>query len=221
MPQAGAESVTKMYLENFSEQSKALMILAHGAGAPMDSPFMEDFTKRLVGKGISVVRFEFPYMGERRTLNRKRPPDRQPVLLECWRQMVSRYAHVQPLFIGGKSMGGRMATILAAEDLPIKGVVALAYPFHPPGKPDRLRIDHLGQMRCPALVVQGERDPFGRPEEVAYYELPSFLQVQWIPQGDHDLQPPKRSGLSYGENLDLAVASVNGFVDRCIAGESE
>src|SRR5690606_41681471 len=110
-----------MYLENFSEQSKALMILAHGAGAPMDSPFMEDFTKRLVGKGISVVRFEFPYMGERRTLNRKRPPDRQPVLLECWRQMVSRYAHVQPLFIGGKSMGGRMATILAAEDLPIKG----------------------------------------------------------------------------------------------------
>jgi len=205
-----------MYLENFSQNPKALILLAHGAGAPMDSPFMEEFARRLARVGVSVVRFEFPYMQERRTLGRKRPPDRQPVLLECWREAVSRYAHAQPLFIGGKSMGGRMATVLASEELPVKGVVALGYPFHPPGKPDRLRTDHLAQMRSPALVVQGERDPFGRRDEVSHYMLPPFLQVCWIPQGDHDLQPPKRSGLPYEENLALAATAVKEFIEKCL-----
>ncbi len=205
-----------MYLENIPPNPKALIILAHGAGAPMDSPFMEAFAQQLAAVGVSVVRFEFPYMQERRTQGRKRPPDRQPVLLDCWREVVSRYAQGLPLFIGGKSMGGRMATVLASEDLPIKGVVALGYPFHPPGKPDRLRTEHLARMGCPALVVQGERDPFGRREEVEHYQLPSSLQVHWIPQGDHDLQPPKRSGLSAEGNLGLAVTAVKEFIETCL-----
>lgn len=190
----------------------------------MDSPFLEEMVRRLVSHDVSVVRFEFPYMQERRSSGRKRPPDRQPVLLECWRQMIDRYQGSQPLFIAGKSMGGRMATLVACEALPVQGVIVLGYPFHPPGKPDRLRIEHFTRLRCPALILQGERDPFGSRAEVCGYQLPPPLEIQWLAQGDHDLAPSKRSGISREANLDRAAVEIDRFVRQCMehnaAGES-
>ncbi|MCG8611358.1 MAG: alpha/beta hydrolase, partial [Pseudomonadales bacterium] len=122
-------------------KSDLCLILAHGAGAPMDSEFMNTISVNLVAEGIKVVRFEFPYMQKRRITGKKSPPDRQPKLLEAWREVIKPFSEERNLFIGGKSMGGRMATVLSAEQESsqvmdrIGGVVCMGYPFHPPGKP--------------------------------------------------------------------------------------
>ncbi len=192
------------------------LLLAHGAGAPMDSAFMEAMAARLAERGVGVVRFEFPYMQQRRQTGSKRPPDRQPVLLDCWRQMIATWSAEGPLFIGGKSMGGRMATLVAAEagelSTAMAGVVCLGYPFHPPGKPDKTRTDHLADLSTPTLIVQGTRDALGRREEVESYELSDTIQLHWLEDGDHDLKPRVRSGLTHEQHLDAAAEAVAGFI---------
>ena len=140
------------------------VILAHGAGAPMDSTFMAAFAEGISAAGIRVARFEFPYMTRRREDGRRRPPDRRPVLIECWRATIDGLHQTgiprERLFIGGKSMGGRIASLIA-DEAGVAGVVCLGYPFHPPGKPERTRIEHLVSLRTPTLIVQGERDFIG------------------------------------------------------------
>ena len=124
--------------------------------------------------GWRVVRFEFPYMALARQSGQRRAPDRQPVLLQSWRDQVAVAAAEGPLFIGGKSMGGRMASLVLedqAKAAPVLGCLCLGYPFHPPGKPEALRIEHLQTLTQPTLVVQGERDSFGRRAEVETYAL--------------------------------------------------
>jgi len=181
--------------------------LAHGAGAPMDSPFMAFFAEGLAARGLRVARFEFPYMAARRIDGRKRGPDRPDALLATWRQAIAELGEARRLVVGGKSMGGRVAS-LVADAAGVRGLVCLGYPFHPPGRPATPRTAHLETLATPALVVQGTRDPFGTPDEVAGYALSPAIRVAWIEDGDHDLVPRRRSGRhrdeTWREALDLA-----------------
>jgi len=189
------------------------LILAHGAGAPMDSPFMDDIAQRLAARGIAVARFEFPYMAARREDGRRRPPNPQARLLECWREVYAlvRQQVAGPLAIGGKSMGGRMASLLA-DALGAEALGCLGYPFHAVGKADKPRVAHLADLKTPTLIVQGERDPMGDRLTVAGYSLSDAIRVQWLVAGDHDLKPLKASGFSHEQHLDEAADSVAAFL---------
>ena len=193
----------------------ATLILAHGAGAPMDSGFMEEMAQRLAALGVAVVRFEFPYMAERRVTGGKRPPNQQKVLLECWREV---YRQVRPLVagrlaVGGKSMGGRMASLLA-DELGADALVCLGYPFYAVGKPEKPRVEHLTGLKTPTLIVQGERDALGNREAVAGYALSPSIEVSWLVAGDHDLKPLKASGFSHEQHLQAAAEKVAAFLSQ-------
>jgi predicted alpha/beta-hydrolase family hydrolase len=187
------------------------VVLAHGAGAPMDTPFMTSIAEGLSKRGILVYRFEFPYMARRRIDGKRRGPGSIKNLLLVWREVVREVKGSLPLFIGGKSMGGRLATMVA-DERGLSGLICLGYPFHPPGKPEKLRTSHLVDIQSKTLILQGERDPFGRPEEVASYDLSSRINIKWIPDGDHSLKPRKRSGYTEEGNLQLANEAIWDFV---------
>lgn len=208
----------ELYLDSFREcrpagPPLATLLLAHGAGAGMDSSFMEQLAEALARRDIRTLRFDFPYMARARAEGRRRPPNPAPVLLEHWRAMVAtwRAAESGPLWLAGKSMGGRMASLLA-DELGATGLVCLGYPFHPAGKPERLRTEHLATLATPTLIVQGERDALGTRAEVAGYALAPTLEVQWIATADHDLKPLKSSGLSQTQALVETAAWVAAFV---------
>jgi predicted alpha/beta-hydrolase family hydrolase len=188
--------------------------LAHGAGAPMDSPFMDAFAEGLAARGLRCARFEFPYMAQRRDDGKKRPPNPARVLLETWRGVIDEIG-AGNLVIGGKSMGGRMASMAAAEleaeGNPVRGVVCLGYPFHPPGKPEKLRTAHLESLKTPTLICQGERDPFGTTDEVAAYPLSKAIRLQWLEDGDHGFKPRKASGRTEAQNWDTALDAIQAF----------
>jgi len=192
----------------------ASLILAHGAGAPMDSPFMDAITGRLVAHGIEVFRFEFSYMAERRN-GRRRPPSPASRLQEEWRYVyeVVRQQAAGRLAIGGKSMGGRMASLLA-EELGADALVCLGYPFYPAGKPEKPRVEHLAELRTPALIIQGERDALGDRPAVEAYSLSPAIELLWLAAADHDLKPLKRSGLSHEQHLDDAAVKIAEFLTR-------
>ena len=194
-------------------EARASLILAHGAGAPMDSPFMQQMTERLLARGIAVLRFEFAYMAERRATGRKRPPNPQGQLLEQWRAVYQqvRQQTAGRLAIGGKSMGGRMASLLA-DELAVDALVCLGYPFHAAGKPEKPRVAHLADLRTPALIIQGERDALGGRERVASYQLSPSIQLHWLEAADHDLKPLKRSGFTHEQHLDTAADAVASFL---------
>jgi len=184
------------------QDKAATLILAHGAGAPMDSDFMNDMAARLADQGVNVLRFEFAYMAQRRVDGRRRPPNPQAQLLECWRQV---YASVRPhvtgcLAIGGKSMGGRMASLIA-DELQVDALVCLGYPFYAAGKPEKPRVAHLADLKARTLIVQGERDALGNKEAVQAYALSSAIDILWIPAANHDLKPLKSAGISYDQYL--------------------
>jgi predicted alpha/beta-hydrolase family hydrolase len=187
------------------------IVLAHGAGAPMDSASMQALAKGLAAEGLRVARFEFPYMRARRTEGRQKPPDREPVLLDTWRAAIAELGGAGPLVIGGKSMGGRMASLIA-DEAGVRGLVCLGYPFHPPGQPAKTRTAHLEHLRTPTLVVQGTRDPFGTPEDVAGYRLSPSIRIVWLEDGDHSFKPRASSGRTEAQNVREAVAAVAGFV---------
>ncbi|WP_256657398.1 alpha/beta family hydrolase [Pseudomonas sp. 2FE] len=193
--------------------TEACLILAHGAGAAMDSPFMQGMAERLAARGVAVLRFEFAYMAARRADGRKRPPNPQAQLLDTWRQV---YAQVRqefsgPVAIGGKSMGGRMASMLA-DELGAAALVCLGYPFHAIGKADKPRVAHLADLQTPTLMVQGERDAMGDRQAVAGYSLSAAIQLHWLVTGDHDLKPLKASGLTHEQHLDDAADAVAFFL---------
>ncbi|WGL17471.1 alpha/beta hydrolase [Microbulbifer bruguierae] len=197
-------------------EPRSWLLFAHGAGAPMDSDFMQVLSAQMAEQGVGVVRFEFPYMAERRVSGGRRPPNKMNVLLEFFQQQIDViHARMQPenLFIGGKSMGGRVASMVAQENFDagrVSGAVCLGYPFHPPGKPDNLRTEHLASLTCPTLIVQGTRDKLGSREEVAGYPLSTMIDCCWLEDGDHDFKPRKISGFTrqahWQRAADLAVA---------------
>lgn len=189
-------------------------VLAHGAGAAMDSRGMTDLAVRLADRGLRVVRFEFGYMAARRDGQRK-PPPRAETLLDEYRAVLAEVGG-RPV-IGGRSMGGRVASMLA-DDADVAGLAAISYPWHPPAKPDQPRTAHLGDLRTPTLVVQGTRDPFGTPDEVAGYDLSPAIELLWLEDGDHDLRPRKAvSGFTHAQHLDTAADAIAAFVRR-VAG---
>lgn len=170
----------------------------------MDSEFMNAIAALCSERGVEVVRFEFPYMAQRRHGGAKRPPNKQDQLLECWDSIIEHYQDQPlPLFIGGKSMGGRMATLWAhtRRSEACQAVVCLGYPFHPAVNPNKLRIDHLPKLPIPALIVQGTRDPLGNQEQVSHYSLGSMVHLHWLACANHDLLPLKRSGISKQQAL--------------------
>jgi predicted alpha/beta-hydrolase family hydrolase len=181
----------------------------------MDSPFMAAIAGGLVERGWRVVRFEFPYMARQRLTGRKSAPDALPRLLERFRSEVALAAGTGggPLFIGGKSLGGRVASLLVDELAAsgVRGCLCLGYPFHPPGKPLQPRTAHLRALATPTLILQGERDPFGRRGEVESYPLSPLVRLEWIPAGDHSFQPTRASGRGAAENWALAVERADRF----------
>lgn len=189
-------------------------VLAHGAGAAMDSRGMTDLAERLAARGIRVVRFEFAYMAARRSGQRK-PPPRADTLLGEYRAVLAELGG-RPV-VGGRSMGGRVASMIAG-DPEVAGLACISYPWHPPAKPDQPRVAHLAALRTPTLIVQGTRDPFGSPDEVAEYDLSPAIELLWLDDGDHDLRPRKAvSGFTHAQHLDTAADAVAAFVMR-VAG---
>lgn len=168
-------------------RSDTAIVLAHGAGAGQRHPFMVTMASGLAARGLDVVTFDFPYMHAGRKL-----PDRAPVLEACFRaacEATRARTAGRRLVIGGKSMGGRMATHLGAQgSVPsLRGIVALGYPLHPPGKPDRPRVAHLPAIAVPVLIVQGERDAFGGPDELrpVLQTMPAPVTLHVVQGGDH------------------------------------
>ena len=204
-------------LVNGPDTALATVLLAHGAGAGMDTAFMTQMAQGLAEKEWQVIRFEFPYMAKQRISGRRTPPNRVEILLQSFLDQVQSLTTHQPLVIGGKSMGGRIAS-LVADGLPresrILGCICLGYPFHPLGKPQTLRVEHLLKLQTPTLIVQGERDAMGSRGEVENYSLSQHLQFAWMPDGDHSFKPRKRSGHTEQQNMNLAVAKVNDFLGR-------
>jgi predicted alpha/beta-hydrolase family hydrolase len=187
------------------DEAAFTILLAHGAGAPMDSKSMNAATEALVSVGFRVVRFEFGYMTARRMSTVNRPPPKAETLNPEYLAVVEKLGASGPLIIGGKSMGGRVASMVADELLAagkIAGLLCLGYPFHPPGKPDKPRTAHLADLKTPTLICQGTRDEFGTPEEIAEYQLSAHIEILWLKDGDHDLKPRKKiSGFSTADHL--------------------
>jgi uncharacterized protein len=198
-------------------QATATLILAHGAGAPMDSRFMNEMADLLANRSIAVMRFEFPYMASRRATGKRRPAPKAETLCPVYREAVlaARATVTGRLAIGGKSMGGRVASLVADElfgEAAVQGLVCLGYPFHPPGMPEKLRTAHLEGLRCPTLIVQGERDPFGTRDEVEVLKLSPAISLAWIDDGDHDLGPRGASGFTRKGNLTTAADRIAEFM---------
>ena len=203
------------FLQNGTKSEKRIIVLAHGASAPMDSLYMQAFAEGLAKRGFKIMRFEFPYMHRHRTTGIKFPPNRTPILLETWATIIDHFGS-QNLIIGGKSMGGRMASMYAekleADGTPVKGIVCLGYPFHPPGKPKKLRTEHFISLKTPTLICQGERDIFGTQKDVMSYRLPKSIRFHWLEDGDHSFKPRKKSGITEQQNWNSAMDAIALFV---------
>ncbi|WP_372881024.1 alpha/beta family hydrolase [Psychromonas sp.] len=194
-----------------------LFVFAHGAGAPADSDFMETITQGLVLRGIRVARFNFAYMQQSIDNGTRRPPERAPKLIAQFAEVITEID--QAMVIGGKSMGGRIATLLATQGTRgsmanIKGIVCLGFPFHPAGKPDKLRTEHFPLIQQDTLIIQGERDRLGNQDEVQSYALPGNIQWLWLEDGDHDLKPRIKSGFSYQAHLEKALDNMATFIKK-------
>lgn len=193
------------FLFDGPEAADITILLAHGAGAAMDSAAMTASAKVLAQSGFRVVRFEFGYMAARRTSNTRKPPPRADLLKTEYLAAVDALGATDKLIIGGKSMGGRVASMVGDElyaSGKIAGLLCLGYPFHPPEKPEQLRTAHLADLKVPTLIVQGTRDPFGTRDEVSSYSLSKRIEILWLEDGDHDLKPRKSvSGYSAADHL--------------------
>jgi uncharacterized protein len=199
------------FLIDGPKNAPVTLVLAHGAGAPMDSPSMRIIAEGVAKSGIRSVRFEFPYMQRRRETGRGGAPDPPRVLMKSWRDVIDELGGGDRVVIGGKSMGGRIASMVA-DDAGVRGLVCLGYPFHPPGNPEKTRTRHLETLKTPAMILQGERDSFGRPDEIAKYKLSRKIRIAWIPDGDHSFKPRVSSGRTEAESLNQAIESIVRFV---------
>ena len=196
------------------EDNPITFIFAHGAGAGMDHEFMQSVAKGLAFKGIRVIRFNFPYMIKRAEDGKRRPPDRAPKLLEAYQEIIEQ-CDADKLVIGGKSMGGRMASHLSELDK-VAAMACLGFPFHPPGKPEKYKGEHLAELTKPCLILQGERDTFGKREEFANFNLSDSIRVEFIPDGDHSFKPRKSSGYTEHQNIALTVEKLSAFIKEVL-----
>ena len=207
-------------LVNGSSDAPATLLLAHGAGAAMDSPFMTAIASGLAEVGWRVVRFEFAYMAKQRISGKRSAPDRLPKLKQVFLEQLEIEIASRPVFIAGKSMGGRVASLLADElsaKMNVLGCICLGYPFHPLGKPQQLRTEHLAVQKTPTLILQGERDGMGLQDEVETYTLSPMVSLQWMPAGDHSFKPTRNSGLTEADNWSAAVTHSSHFCKRLLS----
>ncbi|MBX3231337.1 MAG: alpha/beta fold hydrolase [Labilithrix sp.] len=211
----GAHGKTSGAVYRAADPVGATLVFAHGAGAPRTHPFVVGLAKKLAARGVDVVTFNFLYAEAGR-----RAPDRVELLETCWRAAIAKVRartglETSPLFVGGKSMGGRIATRVAGakEGLVIDGVVCVGYPLHPPGKPDVARAEILS-VDLPLLVVQGTRDAFGGAAVLKkYLRRRANARVVAIEDGDHSLEVPKRAER---DALAEAADAIATFVKRLV-----
>jgi predicted alpha/beta-hydrolase family hydrolase len=201
-----------------------LFLFTHGAGAACDSQFMQTIALGLADQGICVVRFNFDYMQSRIETGSRRPPERSPKLIEQFESKIKELSkqNNRSMVIGGKSMGGRMASLVASmfdenQLSEIKGVACLGFPFHPSGKIDKLRIDHFPKVKQKQLIIQGTRDKLGSFEDVQSYQLPSEITWLWLEDGDHDLKPRVKSGFTHQAHLQKAIYQLASFIKEALA----
>ncbi len=199
------------------DNARASFLFAHGAGVGMDSEFMTSIAEGLAANDIRVARFEFAYMAQRRTGGSKRPPPKVDKLEIEYKEAIELLAPESALFIGGKSMGGRVASLIA-DDLytagNLAGLICLGYPFHPPGKPESLRTAHLEALHTPTLICQGTRDPFGTLDDVKTYKLSKKIVFEWLEDGEHSFKPRKSADVTLEENLAQAVEAITYFINQ-------
>jgi len=200
------------------------VLFAHGAGADMQHAFMTELSQQFSMLGLTVIRFNFPYMIKRAVDGVKRPPDRMPMLINHFcevlnSEQVQTVITNQPIYLAGKSMGCRVAlsvlgnaSLFAQYATQIKGAICLGYPFHAIGKPEKLRLNPINECLKPILIIQGERDKLGDKTAVLSYQLPNQCQVHFINDGDHDLKPRIKSGYCYQQQLQLAMLKIKSFV---------
>ncbi len=196
---------------------QACLVLAHGAGAGKDHEFMQQIAHKLCVHNINVVLFNFPYMQTIKETGKRRPPDKADKLLAHFESVIDKVfeeGSSLPLFIGGKSMGGRMASMLLDNLEQVQGAIALGYPFHPPGKPEKTRTGHLECMNKPMLIIQGERDTFGTQQEIRKYSLADTIEMAFLSDGDHSFKPRKASGKTQQAHIESAAAIVADFINR-------
>lgn len=196
-----------------SDAPVAQLLFAHGAGAGKDSEFMQQMAQLLMAQGINVGLFNFEYMDKALLLGRNQPPQRADKLIAYFKQIYAKLDNNLPIFIGGKSMGGRMASLLACEQT-VKGVIAFGYPFHPPKKKDTLRTAHFSELLAPLFIVQGERDIFGERAFVSELPLLGPITIAWIDDGDHSLVPRKRSGFTQAQNWQHSAKLAADFMKK-------
>jgi len=213
------------YLINNIENPIAQVIFAHGAGADMHHEFMEKITTLFNKANINVLRFNFPYMDKRIALGKRYPPDRMPKLIDCYKAVINEFITINnntkalPLFIGGKSMGSRVAATLASDDETselIQGVFCFGYPFHPAKKTEKLRLEPLQNTLKPIFIAQGERDTLGSEVEITDYEISNLCQCFFLVDGDHSLKPRVKSGFSHLQHMESAVHAITQFIQENI-----
>lgn len=203
---------------NCVENAKALVIFAHGAGADMEHEYITDLVNLLNAQQLNVLRFNFPYMDKRKLDGKRRPPDRMPILIASYKSILASINSSLPVFIAGKSMGGRVAATIASDESmmtlhKVRGVICLGYPFHPVKKPENLRLVPLQETQRPVLILQGDRDALGNKSEVDSYDISKHCQVHYFADGDHDLKPRVKSGYKFAEHKCLAVLKMKEFIN--------
>ena len=215
-------------IENKVDNPIAQIIFAHGAGADMHHEFMEQVSELFNKANINVLRFNFPFMDKRIELGKRYPPDRMPKLIDCYKRVVNEffikgnYQPKLPVFIGGKSMGSRVATMIASDDemaTEIQGVFCIGYPFHPPKKPEKLRLEPLQNTKKSVLILQGDRDTLGSQVEIAQYDVSSLCQFVFLPDADHSLKPRVKSGYTHQQHIETAVNTIAQFIQEESANE--
>ena len=208
------EAVTALFYPAAKKNRAELtIVLGHGAGASQNSDFMRLFANGLAARGFDVMTFNFSYMEQGRSV-----PDQKAKLEACFRAVIEaalkhKKLKKNRLVVGGKSMGGRIASqVVAGEDISeVAGLVFLGYPLHPPGNPAKLRVEHLGQIRKPMLFVQGTRDSLGRPEEIQPFikNLRPAGKIYAIEGGNHSFKAPKKFGLTQEQVYEAAMDEID------------
>jgi predicted alpha/beta-hydrolase family hydrolase len=208
-------------IENTVDKPIAQIVFSHGAGADMHHEFMTKVSTLLNEANINVLRFNFPYMDKRIELGKRYPPDRMPKLIACYKRVIndltvnSSNQVKLPLFIGGKSMGSRVAATIAGDDdiaMLIQGVFCIGYPFHPTKKPDKLRLEPLQNTQKSVLILQGDRDTLGSQTEIEQYEVSPLCHTVFLPDGDHSLKPRVKSGHTHQQHIETAVSAIVKFI---------